>query len=255
MLLLLNTTKTMDVNAPVPPDIATTDPDLLKIARKLAGRISKMPHRQLAAFMSLSEKLAVETHEKFSLWGKAEQSKIPALFGFTGLFFQHLDAASFDKNQLIFARKNIRILSGLYGLLKPFDLIEVYRLEMGYKLSVDNFSNLTQFWKETLTAKLNKELASGKHIISVASQEYMKALDIKKLDHPVITPVFKEKHPDGSYKNAVVHAKKARGAIVHYAIKNRLEKPEDLMGFSAMGWKASTPPPDYGSWLFTRPVE
>jgi len=255
MLLILNTTKTMDFSAPGRPDIATAEPDLLKAAEKLAGKVSKMTPRQLAALMSLSDKLAAETHEKFSLWGKAGQSKVPALFGFTGLIFKHLDAPGLNKNQLTFARKNVRIISGLYGLLEPFDLIEAYRLEMGYKLAVGNFSNPAQFWKETLTAKLNKEFASGEPIISVASQEYMKALDIKKLDHPVIMPVFKEKRSDGSYKNAVVHAKKARGAIIRYAIENRADTPEDLMGFSAMGWKAAAPPPDNGSWLFTRSAE
>jgi cytoplasmic iron level regulating protein YaaA (DUF328/UPF0246 family) len=255
MLLLLNSTKTMDFSVRALPDIATADPGMLKTAQKLAGKVSKLKPRQLAELMFLSDKLTAETHEKFSLWGKTGQSKVPALFGFTGLIFKHLHASGLNKKQLTFARKNVRILSGLYGLLEPFDLIEEYRLEMGYKLAEGGFSNLAQFWKETLTAKLNKELAPGEPIVSVASQEYMKALDVKKLDHPVIIPVFKEKYPDGSYKNAVVHAKKARGAIVRYAIENRAEKPEDLMGFSAMGWKAADPPPDDGSWLFTRSAE
>jgi uncharacterized protein len=255
MLLLLNTTKTMDFSAPVLPGLATADPEFIKTARKLAGKVSRMTPRQLAALMSLSDKLAAETHEKFSLWGQLGQPKVPALFAFTGLIFKHLDAPRLNQTQLAFARKHVRILSGLYGALKPFDLIEAYRLEMGYKLAVDSSSNLAQFWKEPLTAKLNEMLASGEPIVSVASQEYVKALDIKKLDHPVIMPVFKETRADGSYKNAVVHAKKARGAIVRYAIENRAEKPEDLIGFSAMAWKAAGPPPDNGPWLFTRPTE
>ncbi len=245
----------MDLSAPFFPDMATGDPDLLKTAQILAGEVSKMTSQQLSQLMSLSDKLATETHEKISLWGTPGQLKIPALFGFTGLFFKHLDAHSLNKNQLTFARKNVRILSGLYGLLEPFDLIESYRLEMGCKLAVDGFSNLVQFWKETLTVKLNNELTSGEPIICVASQEYMKALDIKKLNHPVIVPIFKEKHPNGSYKNAVVHAKKARGAIVRYAIENNAKKPKDLMGFSALGWTAEEPPPDQGYWLFSRPVK
>jgi len=142
MLLLLNTTKTMDFNAPVLPDVPTADPDLLKTARKLAGRVSELTPRQIAELMSISDKLAAETHEKFLLWGKTGQSKIPALFGFTGLIFKHLDASGLNTNQLNFVRKNVRILSGLYGLLEPFDLIESYRLEMGYKLAVDGFSAL-----------------------------------------------------------------------------------------------------------------
>lgn len=235
--------------------MATTNPGFQKTAQKLAGMISKMAQPQLAELMFISDKLAAKTHAKFSMWGKAGQLKVPALFGFTGLFFKHLDAPGLNKNQLRFARKHVRILSGLYGLLEPFDLIEEYRLEMGYKLKVGNYSSLAQFWKDKLTAKLNKELASGEPIVSVASQEYMKALDIKKLDHPLIMPGFKEQRADGSFKNAVVHGKKACGAMIRYAIKNRAKSPNDLMGFSAMGWKAVQPPPENGSWLFTRPAE
>jgi len=215
----------MDCNSPAGPDMATSDPDLLHAAEKLAGKVSAMTQRQLAAFMSISDMLAAETVEKFSVWGKKGQSKVPALFGFTGLLFRHLDARSLHSAQLAFCQQNVRILSGLYGVLKPFDLIQAYRLEMGYKLAVGHFSTLAQFWKELLTAKLNDELAPGEPIISVASQEYMKAIDIKTLDHPIITPVFKEKRADGSYKNVVVHAKKARGAIVRYAIVNKAVKP------------------------------
>ncbi len=245
----------MDFAVPVMPDMTTRNPDLIRTAQKLARKVCKLTPQELAKLMSLSDKLAKETHDKFSLWGKPEQSKVPTLFGFSGLIFKHLDASSFNRNQVDFVRKNVRILSGLYGLLEPFDLIEAYRLEMGYKLAVDGFSNIAQFWKDTLTAKLNKELTTDEPIVSVASQEYMKALDLKKLDRSVIIPVFKERRPDGSYKNAVVHAKKARGAIVRYAIESRAVKPKDLMGFSAMGWKTAEQPPDTGSWLFTRPEE
>lgn len=244
----------MNFSASVLPDMATADPGFQKTAQKLVGQIAKMTQSQLAELMSISDKLAAETHGKFTLWGKAGQLKVSALFGFTGLIFKHLDASSLNKQQLNYARKKVRILSGLYGLLEPFDLIEDYRLEMGYKLTVGNTSSLAQFWKEPLTAKLNKELASGEPIVSVASQEYMKALDIKQLDHPVILPVFKEKRPDGSFKNAVVPAKKARGAMIRFAIENRVKNPKDLLGFSAMGWKAAEPVPESGSWLFTRPA-
>jgi len=255
MLLLLNTTKTMDFSTQVLPGMAATDPGFLKTAEKLVNKVSKMSRHQLAAFMSLSDKLAAQTHETFSLWGRPGQPRVPALYGFTGLIFKHLDAGSLTEKSLAFAGKNVRILSGLYGLLAPFDLIEAYRLEMGYKLKTDNHSNLAQFWKKTLTARLNKELSPGEPIVSIASQEYMKALDIKKLSSPVILPVFKEKKRDGSFKNAVVHAKKARGEIVRYAIEKRVEDPKDLMGFSALGWKAAQPPPENGSWLFTRPAQ
>jgi len=245
----------MDCISPDLPDMGSSDPDLLCMAEEVAGKICNMSQRQVAALMSISDKLAVETVENFSVWGKAKQAKRPALFAFTGLIFKHLDPGSLDRNQLAYSQKNVRILSGLYGLLKPFDLIQAYRLEMGYKLAVGSFSTLAQFWKERLTTKLNEEFTYGEPIISVASQEYMKAIEIKKLNHPVITPVFKEKRADGSTRHVVVHAKKARGAIVRYAILNKAETPYDLMGFSAMGWRATSPPPESGTWLFTRPTK
>ena len=245
----------MDCGSPAIPVVATSDPELLPTAETLAGAVSAMTQRQLAALLSVSDTLAAETAEKFSVWGTPENTRAPALFAFTGLLFKHLDACRLNNAQLAFSQKKLRILSGLYGLLKPFDLIEAYRLEMGCKLPVGRFSALALFWKERLTAKLKDELSPGEPIVSVASQEYMKAIDLKKLDRPVITPVFKERRADGTTRNVVVHAKKARGAIVRYAIVNRAETPKDLSAFSSMGWKAAGPPPESGTWLFTRPAK
>jgi uncharacterized protein len=254
MLFLLNTTKTMNLSASVPSDVKATEPCQLEFARLLADKIAKMSCYQLKERMSLSDKLASETRDNAALWGMDHRLKIPALFGFTGLFYKNLDAVNFDAAQRQDAQKRIRILSGLYGLLRPFDLIEAYRLEMAQKLVVGKARNLAVFWKDTLTAKLNKDLNIGEPIISVAAQEYMKALDIKKLNGPVISPVFKEQHFDGTLKNVVVHSKKARGALVRYALVNKAQNPRDLMRFNAMGWKAAEELPEAGPWLFTRPV-
>lgn len=245
----------MDFSMSVTAEQPALQPVFLDQARKLADEVAKMSPQELAGFMSISENLAAQTHEKFASWGKPGQPQVPVLFGFTGMIFKHLDAPSLSPEDLAFAGEHLRILSGLYGLLAPFDLIEAYRLEMGYKLAVDGASNLIQFWKQTLTERLNKEMPPGAPILSLASQEYMKALDLKKLDHPVITAVFKEQRPDGSFKNVVVHAKKARGAFVRYAIQNRARQPRDLANFSAMGWGATQQPPEEGPWLFTRPAE
>jgi uncharacterized protein len=254
MLLLLNTTKTMNLKGSVPPGMDVTEPCFLDKAQLLTRKVSKMSTSQLADLMSLSDKLAAETFDKISLWGKDGQPQTPALFGFTGLLYKHLDASSLNKDQLDTARKRVRILSGLYGLLNPFDMIESYRFEMGLKLNVGNTKNMAAFWKEILTAKINTNLKAGEPIISVASQEYMSALDIKKLNGPVISPVFKEQVSGSKYRSAVVHAKKARGALVRYALENKVEQPKDLMGFNAMGWRAVHEPPEKGNWLFTRPA-
>ena len=148
MLLLLNTTKTMDFDGQGSLKVETNEPELLHMTQKLAAQVAKLKIRQLAELMSLSDSLATQTHEKFSLWGTPGQPKVPALFAFTGLIFKHLDSASFSEKDFSFVRDNIRILSGLYGLLAPFDLIEAYRLEMGCRLPVDGASNLAAFWKK-----------------------------------------------------------------------------------------------------------
>ena len=254
MLLLLNTTKTMNLGAPVPSLLKVTEPSQMKLARLLADKISKMSQFQLAELMSLSEKLAAETKANATLWGLGDRPKIPAVFGFTGLFYKHFDAFSLDSTQRSDAQKRVRILSGLYGVLRPFDLIEAYRLEMGHKLVVGKTNTMANFWKDTLTAKLNEDLKMGEPIVSVASQEYIKALDLKKLNGPVISPLFKERHTDGTLKAVAVHAKKARGEFVRYALMHKAQTPQDLMGFNALGWKAANVVPERGPWLFTRPV-
>ena len=243
----------MDLTASVPPFLKVTEPQQMEMTHILADKISKMSRSQLKKLMSLSEKLATETKENAALWGVKSRPQIPALFGFTGLLYQNLDAYSLEAAQFKDAQKNIRILSGLYGLLRPFDRIEAYRLEMGHQLVVGKAKNIVAFWKETLTARLNKDLKSGESILSVAAQEYLKALDLKKLNNPVISPVFKEQRTDGTFKTVTVHSKKARGALVRYALVNKAQTPRDLMEFNSMGWKATEEPPEAGPWLFTRP--
>ena len=254
MILLLNTTKTMNLKVPVPSRLKVTQPRHLEQTRLLADKVSRMTRSQIAKLMSLSEKLATETRDNAVLWGMEDRSKIPVLFGFTGLVYKNIDSLSLDAVQLNYAQKKVRILSGLYGLLRPFDLIEAYRLEMGQKLAVGKVKNIVEFWKETLTAKLNEDLKVGEPVSSVAAKEYIKALDVKKLNGPVISPVFKELRADGTYRTVVVHSKKARGKLIRYALVNNAQNPRDLMGFNAMGWKAAEKVPEEGPWLFTRPV-
>lgn len=253
MILLLNTTKTMDLTAPVPPFLKATEPQQMEMTRILAEKISKTNRSQLKKLMSLSEKLLTETSENAALWGLKKRPQIPCVFGFTGLLYQNFDAYSLGADQLKDAQKKIRILSGLYGLLRPLDRIEAYRLEMGHQLVVGKAKNIVAFWKETVTARLNEALKTGESILSVAAQEYLKVLDLKKLNSPVISPVFKEQRVDGSFKTVTVHSKKARGALVRYALVNKAQTPSDLMEFSLMGWKATEEPPEAGPWLFTRP--
>ncbi|WP_299983063.1 YaaA family protein [Desulfobacula sp.] len=253
MIFLLNTTKTMDLNVSV-PRLKVTEPRLLAQARLLASKISNMSRSQLIALMPLSDKLANQTRSNAVLWGGAGRSKKPAIFSFTGLFYKSLDIGSLEEIHLNDAQKRVHILFGLYGLLRPFDLIEAYRLEMGQKLAIGKNKNLVDFWKEILTAQVNKNLKDDEPVINLAAQEYIKALDIRKLKGPVISPVFKEKLVNGTFKTVAVHSKKARGALVRYALLNNVQTPRELHGFNAMGWKATAEPPEAGPWLFTRQV-
>jgi cytoplasmic iron level regulating protein YaaA (DUF328/UPF0246 family) len=254
MLLLLNTTKTMSMAAPVPPRLKTTEPRQMHPARILAAKVAGMSRPQLVKLMVLSEKLADETKANAALWGQKNRPEIPAVYGFTGLVYQSLDAGGLNAAERRDAQKRVRILSGLYGVLRPFDLIEAYRLEMGQKLTVGKAKNMVEFWKTSLTATLNEDLKNGEPIISVAAQEYMKALDLKGLKGPVVSPVFKERRDDGTLKTVAVHSKKARGELVRYALIQKAKTPEDLLGFGALGWEAAEEPPEFGPWLFTRPV-
>jgi len=254
MLLLLNTTKTMNMGAPLPARLKSTQPRQMDEAEFLAELVAGLSRSQLTSLMSLSEKLADETRANSALWGQANRPGIPAIYAFTGLVYKSLDAGSLDAAQRRDAQKRVRILSGLYGVLRPFDLIEAYRLEMGQKLAAGGAKNLVEFWTESLTATLNEDLKTGEPIISVAAQEYMKALDFKSLKGPVISPVFKERRDDGSLKTVAVHSKKARGELVRYALTSKARRPRDLLGFNALGWEATEEAPESGPWLFTRPA-
>jgi len=254
MLLLLNTTKTMNMNAEVPARLNCSEPRQMEQARLLASKVAGMSRPKLIKLMALSEKLADETKVNAALWGQGERPEIPCIYGFTGLVYKSLDVGSCNANERRDAQKRVRILSGLYGLLRPFDLIEAYRLEMGQKLPVGGAKNLVEFWKQSLTDTLNEDLKKGEPIVSVAAQEYMKALDFKQLKGPVISPVFKERRDDGTLKTVAVHSKKARGELVRYALTEKAKTPQDLLGFGALGWEAAEEPPESGPWLFTRPV-
>ncbi len=252
MLILLNTTKTLDTTRQASAKLEMSHPNFMAEARRLMEVLSELNRGDLAKLMGLSEKLASETRADIARWGQPGQQVGPAFFAFTGLVYKSLDVTSLSVSELRRAQKQVRILSGLYGILRPLDLVQSYRLEMGLKLPVDGSANMVRFWQERLTAQVNSELKQGEPIINLAAQEYLKALAVKELIGPVISPVFKERRPDGSLKTITVHAKKARGAMIRYALKNKASKPKDLLGFGELGWEATCEPPESGNWLFSR---
>jgi cytoplasmic iron level regulating protein YaaA (DUF328/UPF0246 family) len=163
-----------------------------------------------------------------------------------------MQAASFSKEQTDFAQEHIRILSGLYGLLKPLDLIQAYRLEMGTKLAVDDSKDLYQFWQTTVTEELNKQVkATGGGLINLASAEYFKAIDLKKFEGTIITPEFKD-NKDGKYKIISFYAKKARGLMCRFIVENKITDPENLKAFDLDGYYYNNDLSKGNNWVFTR---
>jgi cytoplasmic iron level regulating protein YaaA (DUF328/UPF0246 family) len=199
-------------------------------------------------------RLADAARTDLARWGEPGNARRPAWYAFRGLLYQALDPRTLDAAARRRARGRLRILSGLYGLLRPDDLIEAYRLEMGCRWAPGRARDLAAHWRGRLTAAVNDELRPGEDVLSVASQEYLKALDVPALAGPVVTPVFKEERRDGSLKTAPVHAKRARGAILRHALTTAARRPRDLLDFDADGWTAAGEPPPAGPWLFTRPA-
>ena len=254
MIILLNSTKTMDPSVALPPRLKTTAPEFQDRAADLADRLRKLGPRALASRMSLSARLADETRAVLARWGTPDEPRGPALFAFTGLVYKYVAPGEWTAAERRDAQKRLVILSGLYGLLRPLDLVAAYRLEMGSGFKPPRATNLAAWWREPLTAAVNARLAEGESVLNLAAQEYVKALDVKSLRGPVISPIFKETRPDGSLKTAPVHAKMARGAMVRWIFAQQARRPEDLLGFGEMGWEAASEPPAAGNWLFTRPV-
>ncbi|MCB1151551.1 YaaA family protein [bacterium] len=255
MLYLLNTTKLMDLEAPVPPRLRATAPAFADEAADLIDALRPLPAGRLATLMDLNADLARRTRADLALWGDPDRPAQAAVFAFTGLVYKHLDAGSWDAAVRRRAQKQLRILSGLYGVLRPLDRIQAYRLEMGCRWAPPGARNLTEFWRDRITAALNAELRDGEPVVSTASQEYLKAVDETALRGRLITPVFKERDRDGTLKTRVVHAKMARGALIRHGLTVGARKPKDLLGFRELGWEAAEPPPERGPWLFTRPLQ
>ncbi|MCP4570726.1 MAG: YaaA family protein [bacterium] len=254
MLLLLNSTKLMDLDAPPLARLRPSVPVFQGTAEVLVNGLRGLSGRRWQQAMDVSDRLADTARGELARWGARDNPGRPAWYAFTGLLYQALDPRTLDAAARRRARSRLRILSGLYGLLGPFDVVEAYRLEMGCRWAPGRTAHMTAFWRERLTEAVNVQLCDGEAVLTVASQEYMKALDTSRLRGPVVAPVFKETRPDGSLKTAPVHAKRARGAILRHALVNGARHPRDLLDFDAMGWEATEEPPSTGPWLFTRPA-
>ena len=221
----------MDFESTLPTD-RFSQPDFLEQARNLNKVLAKKKPKILSELMSISENLAQlnwERNQNFTVPFTKENAR-PAIYAFSGDVYQGLDAYTIKEEKLHKLQNTLRILSGLYGILKPLDLIQPYRLEMGTSLKVGRKRNLYEFWKKEVTDHLNKELEDGELFVNLASNEYFSVLDTKKLKSPVITPVFKDWKND-KLKVISFFAKKARGSMVRYILDSNASTLEDIKGF------------------------
>lgn len=254
MIIVISPAKTLDLDTP-PMTSTYTTPDFLDDSKKLITRMRKFDAAGLKSLMSVSDKIAdlnVARFKKFKTPFTPDNAKQAAL-AFKGDVYTGLNIESYTKQDLTFAQKHLRILSGLYGVLRPLDLMQPYRLEMGTKVDIQKAANLYQFWDDRVTRAINKDLAKIKSdvLINLASNEYFKVIKPEVLQANIITPEFKEKKAD-TYKMIGLFAKKARGAMSSYIIKNRISDPADIKKFSEDGYKFNAKLSSDNKWVFTR---
>jgi cytoplasmic iron level regulating protein YaaA (DUF328/UPF0246 family) len=254
MLIVISPAKTLDFDTPSPTD-SSTQPQFLDDSKILIERLRELDPIQIGKLMSISSELAELNHARNMNWSMpfSRANAKQALFAFRGDVYVGLQADSFTKRDIEFAQKHLRILSGLYGLLRPLDLMQPYRLEMGTSLTNARGKNLYAFWNDKITAALNAELQGGKApvLVNLASEEYFKAVHPKALAAPVVTPIFKERK-DNAYKVVSFYAKKARGAMSRYIIRNRLRDVAALKQFAEGGYRFNAALSVGDEWVFTR---
>ena len=219
-------------------------------AKYLVKELKNYQINDIKKLMGLSDNLAQLNYERYQQWDLNSDQVNAAIYMFQGDVYKGLKAEAFTSNEIDFAQENLRILSGLYGLLKPLDLIYPYRLEMGTKMKTKDGNNLYDFWGNKLSQKLISEMNVTEVLLNLASNEYSKALKLNNFPNPVITPIFKD-YKNGKLKVISFFAKRARGEMCNFIIKNKITDTENLKMFSNLNYKFSDEN-DKGEILFTR---
>ena len=252
MKLVLSPAKSLDLESKVPTKI-NSQACFLAEAGRLNKLLKKKSARSLSKLMSISPALGQLNYERNQEWDLpfTEENAKQAIYAFNGDVYRGLDAYSIPKEKLDKLQDTVRIISGLYGVLKPLDLIQPYRLEMGTKLPVGKNKNLYEFWRKKVTQTLNEELEDGELFVNLASNEYFKAIDTKELKVPVLSVTFKE-FKNGEYKNIAIFAKIARGLMARYIIDTDANTVDDLKGFKYEGYGFDVNQSSETELVFTR---
>jgi cytoplasmic iron level regulating protein YaaA (DUF328/UPF0246 family) len=253
MLLLLSPAKSLNFDPP-PKRLPLTQPALKDDIAVLDAYTRKLTARKLKSLMGISDTLAALNHERFQAFDPSVEDGLQAAIAFNGDVYAGLDARSLDVKAMNWAQERLRILSGLYGVLRPLDALQAYRLEMGIRLKTKRGASLHDFWRDSIAPHLEAQARTLKDptIVNLASQEYSGAVDRSVLTVPMIDIGFKEEK-DGELKIVSFYAKRARGRMARYAIDNRIEDPAGLKSFDLDGYSFQSDLSDKGSWTFTRP--
>ena len=252
MKIIISPAKSLDFENKAPTN-QCSQPSFIEKSISLQTKLKTFSREELGSLMKISPALADLNYHRNQNWQPPFSIKNAkqAVFAFTGEVFRGIDVGSIPESKIDLLQDRLRILSGLYGLLKPLDLIQAYRLEMGTRLKIESHQNLYQFWGEDIANALNDEMSDDELLINLASSEYFKAVPKKVLKVPMITPVFKELK-NGAYKIVMTYAKKARGLMVRYILDNHVNSLDELKGFNTEGYGFSEALSSETELVFTR---
>lgn len=236
MMIVLSPAKSMNFEAQQLVN-TSSQPLYIKQAASIVEVLQRFSAAQLAELMSVSNSLATLNYERYQTWSPAPEVSKQAILAFDGDVYDGLDAGSLPAATLLEAQEKVRILSGLYGILRPLDLIQPHRLEMGTRLAIGNYPNLYGFWKDKITPALEAAMKeSGSQVlVNLASEEYFKSIDTRAIDMQLITPEFRDLK-NGRYKTISFYAKRARGLMTRFVLENHIQDPEDLKAFDREGY-------------------
>lgn len=251
--MLISPAKSLDMQAAV-PKIELTQARFLNESQILIHQLQALSPDEIGDLMRISEKLSNLNYQRFQDWrqvGTAEQCA--SLFAFKGDVYQGLAVEEFSAEDIRFTQQHLRILSGLYGVLRPLDMMQAYRLEMGTKLISEKGKNLYAFWGIKISELINQDMLKQncQQLINLASNEYFKAIKPALIQAEVITPVFKD-FKNGKYKIISIYAKKARGMMVNYAVKHKITQAEQLKDFDHAGYRYDDELSNKNQWVFIR---
>ncbi|APG61300.1 peroxide stress protein YaaA [Christiangramia salexigens] len=239
MKIVVSPAKTLDYESDLPTSRGT-QPEFLETAAKINKKLARQSRKDISDLMGISDKLAELNYSRYQEFEEDHNKKNsrPAMYAFNGDVYTGLDAYSIDTEKLDKVQNTLRILSGMYGILRPLDLIQPYRLEMGTSFGIERKKNLYEVWQDKLTTYLNNELEDDELFLNLASNEYFKAVNSKKLKVDVVSPIFKD-FKNGKLKVISFFAKKARGAMVRYILDNDCRNLDDVKGFDVDGYRFS----------------